>query len=396
MRWPRFLERMPRRRILAALVISASLVILAGTSLALIRAERSEGVRLDTSEPDPSTSPSPILSLEDTSTASPSPAASSPVPSSSPAASPTAEIQELGPTGVYLVDSRTGELRLLTTERCILPHWSRDGAWISCVLQGRVMLISADGKQQGVIRGITEVSAPIQFSLDGNRLAFLGRRALYVANRDGSERRLLVGHDVYHFDWSPDGRRLAAIDGRTATLTTVGPDGSDPRVLSESAYGFSPLKWSPDSTRIAYNRSPPRVVNALTGQSYDLSVPDDGESPKSWSPAGTQISMSSFRLQIGHDLVAASADGSGHRLLTRGASEADWSPDGRTIAFITYRNPDATGRQMTQLWLIDSDGSDERSLVVTPRYAGIGAPKWSPGGRWIVFSYLDHEGAPPG
>ncbi|MGB7062038.1 MAG: hypothetical protein WBF13_06755 [Candidatus Zixiibacteriota bacterium] len=61
--------------------------------------------------------------------------------------------------------------------------------------------------------------------------------------------------------------------------------------------------------------------------------------------------------------------------------EAAWSPDGKTIAFISGGNPD---KQIPAgLYFVDSDGSNRRLFFPG---AKVYAPDWSPDGEWIVFS----------
>jgi Tol biopolymer transport system component len=62
-----------------------------------------------------------------------------------------------------------------------------------------------------------------------------------------------------------------------------------------------------------------------------------------------------------------------------------WSPEGRTIAFVSSRG----NRGLTfGVWLVDSDGSNLRN-VANP---GIG-PAWSPDGRWVYYSTWSGPGA---
>ena len=68
------------------------------------------------------------------------------------------------------------------------------------------------------------------------------------------------------------------------------------------------------------------------------------------------------------------------RALTNGLDPA-LSPDGRQIAF-TRIGGDTNG-----LYLIDSDGSNERKIF--GERDGLMSPKWSPDGSWLVFSYND-------
>jgi Tol biopolymer transport system component len=59
------------------------------------------------------------------------------------------------------------------------------------------------------------------------------------------------------------------------------------------------------------------------------------------------------------------ADGSGLRRLTRNAAaddEAAWSPDGRKIAFISWRDSGAA-----EIYVMNADGTDQRRLTRNTR-----------------------------
>ena len=73
-----------------------------------------------------------------------------------------------------------------------------------------------------------------------------------------------------------------------------------------------------------------------------------------------------FRLQL---------DGSGRRFLALGASDPEWSPDGRQIAY--------TGRG--GIWVSRADGSGSRRVTREPKRGLDDSPSWSPDGRRIVF-----------
>jgi tricorn protease-like protein len=76
------------------------------------------------------------------------------------------------------------------------------------------------------------------------------------------------------------------------------------------------------------------------------------------------------------------ADGSGLRRLTHDTTDdgqASWSPDGRRIAFLSWRdgpNPD--------VFVMNADGSDQHNLTHT--YGSEHDPVWSPDGKKIAFT----------
>jgi Tol biopolymer transport system component len=100
--------------------------------------------------------------------------------------------------------------------------------------------------------------------------------------------------------------------------------------------------------------------------------PGNGGLP-SWSPDGRKIVFVNFR-DGNFDVYAMNADGSGLRNLTRHSghdSDSAWAPDGKKIAFTTKREGNF------EIYVMNADGSGQRNLTRNPavdRY-----PVWSPG-----------------
>jgi len=69
--------------------------------------------------------------------------------------------------------------------------------------------------------------------------------------------------------------------------------------------------------------------------------------------------------------------------MTRQVSGATWSPDGKTVAFIT----NLTGRN--NLWLVPSDGGWPTQLTISDQRQT--HPAWSPDGKWIAYA-SDYDG----
>ncbi len=158
-------------------------------------------------------------------------------------------------------------------------------------------------------------------------------------------------------------------------LVVMRPDGSHRRVITASARDDRAPSWSPDGTRIAFGHlggttERVDVLDLRTGRVRDLG---NGYSPD-WSPDGRRLVF----LDAGaHDLVTMNADGSDRRSLGLTSYGIDqetapaWSPDGRKIAFVG-----------TGLYVVGDDGANPRR--VRPEGNGGGAD-WSPNGRVIAF-----------
>jgi Tol biopolymer transport system component len=98
-----------------------------------------------------------------------------------------------------------------------------------------------------------------------------------------------------------------------------------------------------------------------------------------WSPDGRTIVFVSWRDGNG-EVYAMDADGSGPRNLTQHPAKdvrPAWSPDGRRIAFVSQRDGNS------EVYVMNADGSGKRNL--TRDRANDDYPTWSPDGRRIAF-----------
>lgn len=117
-----------------------------------------------------------------------------------------------------------------------------------------------------------------------------------------------------------------------------------------------------------------RLLSLIQGKQSPLDV----QAP-SWSPDGRTIVFVSWRDGNG-EVYAMDADGSGPRNLTQHPAKdvrPAWSPDGRSIAFVSRRDG------QSEVYVMDADGSGKRNL--TRDRARDDYPTWSPDGRRIAF-----------
>ena len=121
-----------------------------------------------------------------------------------------------------------------------------------------------------------------------------------------------------------------------------------------------------------------------------------------WSPDGRKIAFMSFRdehrLQAGGaiwgEIYVMNADGTNLMNLAQSPERSEgvssWSPDGKQIAFNAFGIFNKDGPYQGDIWVMEADGGNPRNL--TNHHATDRQPDWSPDGLQIAFtSYRDRD-----
>ncbi len=219
-------------------------------------------------------------------------------------------------------------------------------------------------------------------------VAYRADGAVWVAGEDGTSRRRVADSASGSYALSPDGSRLAVIDGVAKRLTIVD-------VASGHSYDAGPAEdlqpdWSPDSTFLVF-------TSFRDGRRSVVRVARDGSVPKVLAAgAAGQVSPDGKSVY----LIQASSAGEGGPLVKtgskRGGSAAtimdqtvyDFTLSPGGVAYVT-------GVSRRSLWRCELDGSLPVKLLDAPQDQGAytyARPRISPDGTLLVVDRAGDDG----
>ena len=168
----------------------------------------------------------------------------------------------------------------------------------------------------------------LEWSPDGTRIAHVDGDSVYAVDADGGEPSLLADsfEEIIEIAWSPDGTHILVHDQGRYRIQVMNADGSDLHVVLEGEDACCSTEWSPDGDRILYmlsidSREPVRRLLRLRGldglarrlepdQGFRLErVRIHGREPDAlpvWASNGTQVAYNACGVW-----VVANADGTG-------------------------------------------------------------------------------------
>lgn len=191
--------------------------------------------------------------------------------------------------------------------------------------------------------------------------------------------------------WSPDGRRLAFISarGEKPQLFVISPSGGEAEQVTESRTGVTSFQWSPDGQRIAFVAQRDLTADEERRQKEKddaIVVDKDFKLSRIWA-----VDVATHRVT---EVVSGDYQ----------ASDPQWSPDGRRLAFVTNPTPKADDGNLSDVWVVDvtlgsvagdtgaASGNAARSTSTAARARRLvendgpdNAPRWSPDGRRIAL-----------
>lgn len=267
------------------------------------------------------------------------------------------------------------------------PIWSTNG--------GRLLVESAHGATliAGNGRLVRTFPRGTQFTVSWRtgEISFATSRGIMLGALRGSRPRTVVRGEVFDPALSPDGSKIVWADSSGYLDLLDVASASKRQVLRDPSRIAEAPTWSPDSKWIAYYANPTDPVLELWVMRSDGSgkrrlVSNGGQfDPNSsydwpivWSPNGKELAYTGE--DHGQVEVYVVDVSSGHRRqLASSFSDAatpSWSPDGKTIAFVS--NHDHTNLRMGALEIYRVSADDKRLRRLTFNQTDDSVPVWRP------------------
>ncbi len=274
---------------------------------------------------------------------------------------------ESGPPALFAISLETGERHRLTSP----PAGSMGDAGPA---------FSPDGDTLGFSRYASSGISSVYLLSVSDRLAPIGE-----------PRRITFNYRSFSPEWTPDGNEIVYVSGVTHATSLWRLDAKqpgDPRPLAVPGHPYAPAFsrqgtlafsqllldvniWKTDSS-LSKARAP-APVNLISSTYVD-------HTPR-FSPDGRHIAFASYR-SGSPEIWVCDREGSPAVQLTwfggPGTDLPAWSPDGKQIAFAS------SGEGSSDIYVINAQGGRPQRLTSEP--SDEGSPCYSRDGKWIYFS----------
>ena len=290
--------------------------------------------------------------------------------------------------------------------------WSRDGIIVFSGTEGLMRVPASGGVPQQITQRDTERKelghGLPQFLPDGKRLLYFivsgdpNLQGIYATSLDNPKERvkiLATERKAYYVPSSRAGRTGFLVWMRDRTLLAQPFDaerlrleGDATPVAEDVAYGL-PVRaafWTSDAGLLVYRtgeaaRKHKLVWMSREGKRLGEAVKEDRYGSFKLSPDGSRVAVSRSEDGDHSDIWVFEF---GRAVMTRLTFDSKrystpvWSPDGRQIAFSSYRN------EGSQIYRKDAGGGgreEQLTTVLNPKFLS----GWTPDGRYILYSEID-------
>lgn len=275
---------------------------------------------------------------------------------------------------IFLLDIKTQLVSSITEDDngYYDPDWSPNGDKIifSSNLDpegyrtARVLhIMNLDQSGKNIVSETLDLAFEPKISPDGKHIAFVSSREnffdleIFIIDIDGTNLRNLTndGSNDRAPAWSPDGNEIAFVSDRDGNLEiyVMSSDGGNQRNITRHPNQDYEPSWSPDGKKILFTTNRDDSSAGQPTPTIDLLT----------------IPTNKFNLEV----YVMNSDGSNQVNLSNNPAsdfQADWSPDGSKIAFVSNRDGNK------EIYIMNPDGSNQENLTNHP--SNDFSPAWKP------------------
>lgn len=196
--------------------------------------------------------------------------------------------------------------------------------------------------------------------------------------------------------WSPDNKYLSFLAKKPedkapddkAQVWTLNRNGGDAQVLTKIKQGVVGYEWAPDGKRLLLLIRDPKPEELTADKEDDKKV-----KPVVIDRLQFKRDYEGYLDRYRTHLYIFTPGDSIPVQITSGDFDDKspvWSPDGKSIAFVSNRTDNADGNSNTDIWVVSPDNLDKGKTLqqVTTNPNADNAPAWSPDGKNIAYNTI--------